>query len=271
MLDEFKFFYRNSVLYKRLLICALAGMLVPLYVYFDGVDETEAQYDAAVTAEGAANKALEDAKIRSSKLPTLMAELETTREQLKLVESELPDSVKIDEVLRTVGKTVKPAAIQVLLFKPEAQIIRGDVYKYVEVPVKISVEAREYSQICEWLDSVAGESKPMYLKAWTIMPLPSPASKSGNQPIEDGRVPPKPLDLEALQAQSSRENLRLRFDGSFSMFKLATEADVAQDLNKSPVKDVVSPDKALKGSGEPVKAAPTSAAKLSQPIEKSRQ
>lgn len=272
MLEEFKFFYKNLSLYRRLLLCSLTAMIVPLYVYFNRVDDVESQYETAVNENLIASQKLEDAKTRSFKLPTLVAELESTREQLKLLESALPDTVKIDEVLRTVGKTVKPAAVQVLLFKPEAQIVRGDVYKYAEIPVKISVEAHEYSQICEWLDSVAGESKPMYLNSWRI----SPAAKATlGKPGEDGQntVPQaKVLDTNAQSAQLSRDNLKLKFEGEFSMFKLATDAEVAEDAaKKDGGKAKTVPAKVSKSSSEAIKKSDVSAGKPSQPLEKRRQ
>jgi Tfp pilus assembly protein PilO len=272
MLEEFKFFYRNLTLYKRLLICSLAGMLVPLYVYFDGVDEVESRYEAAVTENAKASKQLEEAKIKASELPTLVAQLESTREKLKLVEAALPDNVKIDEVLRTVGKTVKPAEVQVLLFRPEPQILRGDVYKYVEVPVSISVEAHEYSQICEWLDSVAGESKPMYLNSWKIKPAAADtSSKSGQADPGAGSQPTGPALAEQL-ARASREDLKLKFEGRFSMFKLATEKDIPAEPNKDGGKPKGTPGNASKSpDAETLKKWGRSEAKPSEPIEKRRQ
>lgn len=240
MFDDLLFFYKNSVLLKRLMVCAFLGLLPGVYVYFDGIEMVEAESEAATAGEATAAAQLETVTKQIEILPSLTAQLEKTREQLKIAEARLPDKVQIDQVLRTVGVTVKPAGAEVINFTPQAQVVRGDVYKYVEVPVKIEVEAKEYAQICEWLDSVAGESKLMYLNSWSISARAGKPSDSGSIVQNQSAAPGLPSDASQ-RGMASREGLRLKFMGDFSLYRLATSSEISAPVASTNPKDTVPP------------------------------
>jgi Tfp pilus assembly protein PilO len=102
------------------------------------VDEEVGRAEAE---EKAAAAKLTQADATLKNLPKAESELAFTREQLKKAEERLPDSVVIDEVLRSLGKSAKSFGVNVVLFEPLEEVVRGDNYKYAEVPLKISVES----------------------------------------------------------------------------------------------------------------------------------
>ncbi len=255
--DNLKFLYKELQLLKRLCICLVLALLPGLYIYFDSIGELDEQYTTAEgAAQGAASK-LVAAQGELKNLPALVAELDLTREQLKIAEVRLPNNVQIDEILRNVGKAVKPAAAKVLLFEPQKEIVRGSVYKYVEVPIKVSIEAREYSQICEWIDSLAGEKKAMFLNSWSVT-----RSKVASTPQSGDKLQApagSPQMAEAQMAALSRENFRLTFEGNFSLFKQMSLADV--EMSSMPDKRPSAADApptvatpAVDGEGAPAEA-----------------
>ena len=234
MLDELKIRYKQSKLLVRFALCALVAIVPAALLYFDESATVDEEYAAAETQEKAAAQKLLQAEETLKNLPKAEKDLAFTREQLKKAESRLPDSLAIDEILRSIGKSSKTFGINVVLFEPQPEIVRGDKYKYTEIPLKLTVEGNDYSQICEWLDDVAGSKSKIYLKSWRV------SRKVAVNKEND----PNSLTLQAVQGQAltasqvaeqdgrrARENLRIILDADVSLFKLASAAlqGVARD------------------------------------------
>jgi Tfp pilus assembly protein PilO len=260
VLDELKFRYKEVTLAKRLLLCALLAAIPSILIYFSSAGDVDAAFEAATQAEELAAQKLQKADHDVKNLPALESELESTREQLKAAEARLPDQVQIDEVLRNVGKTVKSSAANVILFQPESEIIRGEVYKYVEVPVRITVEAHEYSQICEWLDSVAGENQKMFLKSWNITRGKAYISSKDSEATKESGDQTNLAQKSDTAGRQARANLRLTFEGEFSLYKLAsTAAQAAEGSDSNPGKGAKTPGGQTTPEGQAVKDSPAGA------------
>ena len=230
MLDELKIRYKEMSLRKRLAFCVLLSLIPAVYVYLDESATLDEEYEQADNAEKAAAAQLLQADNQLKNLQKTENELEFVKDQLKKSEARLPDSVLIDEILRTTGKLARESAVKVLFFEPNAQIIKGDEYKYVEVALKISVEAAEYSQICEWLDSIAGLKTKMYLKSWVVTRRKIiPPTPEGVPFVDSNLLATSTPSMRAEQeGRISRQNVRLTLEGEFSLYKLASAEELAK-------------------------------------------
>jgi Tfp pilus assembly protein PilO len=228
VLDELKIRYKELSLRKRLALCFLLSLIPAIYIYFDQASTLDEEYEQADNAEKTAAAQLLQADNQLKNLQKTENELEYTKDQLKKAEARLPDNVHIDEVLRTTGKLAKESAVSIQLFEPRVQIVKGDEYKYIEVPLRISVEAPEYSQICDWIDAVAGLKTKMYLKSWTMTrkKVIAPMGGMGGDIGSRAAVPPSMRAEE--DGRQARRQLRLTLEGDFSLYKLASAEDIAK-------------------------------------------
>lgn len=243
MLDEWKLRYKELALWKRLLICALIGLIPAVFLYFDESSVIEEDYLKAESEEKAAANKLVQADNTIKNLSKVESELAFTRDQLKKAESRLPDSIAIDEILRTIGKSAKEFHITIKLFEPKAEILRGDSYKFSELPIKISAEAHDYGQICEWLDHLAGSKSKIYLKSWKIdrrMGKSEGDSFMKFVPLTTGVQESKSIVAERA-GRTNRENMRLVLDAELALFKMPSVAQL--ESPNAPVSDGKTPPK----------------------------
>lgn len=259
MLDELKLRYKETSLLKRLLLCAIVALIPAGLLYLDESSVIEEEYAAAETAEKAAASKLLEADNTLKNLAKVEGELAFTREQLKKAESRLPETIAMDEILRTVGKTAKDSKVTVRLFEPMQDIMRGDTYKYSEVPIKISVEAHDYSQLCEWVDSLAGIKSKIYLKAWK---LGRRAASHKDEKLGVLAAPAPAVDLDPSiaaeqQGRKARENFLVVMDANFSLYKMPSAAQV--EFPDPAALDPKNPPENKKETAPKAKEAPTEA------------
>jgi Tfp pilus assembly protein PilO len=234
VLDELKLRYKELELIKRLGICAMIALIPGVYIYFNDAVDVDAQFAEAEVQEKEAADKLLTAENQLKNFQKTQSELEFTKEQLKKAEERLPASVAIDEVLRDVGKISKEMSVNVRLFEPQAEVIRGDDYKYSEVPISISVEAKEYSQICEWIDRVAGGKSRIYIKSWTLGRRQA-KSELEVQKSADKINSSDPLILAEQKGTAARDRLRVVLEGQFSLYKMASAEQLAANINPEKI------------------------------------
>lgn len=230
MLDELKIRYKESKLPVRLGLCALLALTPATLLYFDESAAVEEEYANVESQEKAAAQKLVQAESTLKNLPKAESELAFTRDQLKKAEGRLPDTIAVDEILRSIGKSSKTFGVNVVLFEPQAEVVRGDNYKYSELPFKISIEGNDYSQICEWLDEVAGSKSKMYLKAWKV--VRKSGLKRNNEAFGSGLDAIKgqnltPSEVAEQEGRKAREGMRLILETDMSIYKMASAAQVA--------------------------------------------
>lgn len=230
MLDELKLRYKELPLLKRLLLCAVLGMLPAIWLYFEESPTVEESYTSAEQQEKAAAGKLQQADSQLKNLAKTENELAYTHEQLKKAQTRLPDNVVMDEILRSIGKAAKDSSVTIAHFEPQPEAVRGDEFKYLEIPLKISVEAKEYAQLATWLDTVAGSKSKMYLRSWAITRRAVTDQNEQGQlnaaPVAKGNVIDETALLEQ-QAKKSREGLRLALAANLSVYKLASDSAIA--------------------------------------------
>jgi Tfp pilus assembly protein PilO len=222
VLDELKIKYKNLSLVKRLVICVLAGLLPGAYLYYDQAAIVEEEFATAEAGEKEAAQKLLDVDNKLKNLEKTESELAFTTDQLKKAETRLPNDVAIDEVLRQVAKSAKDSSVTIVNFVPGAEILRGDEYKYVEMPIKMVVEAHEYSQLCSWLDTIAGLKARLYVKSWNLkretgvaqVEIGSTVGGSESQGLDE-------VSRAELEARKPREQLRLKLQADIALYKLA--------------------------------------------------
>ena len=137
--------------------------------------------------------------------------------------------------------------------------MRGDTYKYSEVPIKISVEAHDYSQLCEWVDSLAGIKSKIYLKAWKLGRRAA-SHKDEKAAIAVGTNPSVELDPSIAaeqQGRKARENFLVVMDANFSLYKMPSAAQV-EFPDPSSI-DPKKPQENKKETAPKAKEAPTEA------------
>jgi Tfp pilus assembly protein PilO len=219
-MDELKAKYKALSLGKRLAICFFLGLLPATYLYYDQAPSIEEELTAAETAEKDAARKLVDADKKLKNLEKTEGELAFTTDQLKKAETRLPDNVAIDEILRNIGKSAKDSGVTIAEFQPMSEMTRGDEYKYTEIPLKMTVEAHEYSQICSWLDTISGLKSKLYLKSWSLM-----RQAGTNQPggRDAGGSPDATNEVERAleEAMRPRRDLVLKLSADFSVYRLA--------------------------------------------------
>jgi Tfp pilus assembly protein PilO len=254
--DELKIKYKALSLLKRLIICVLAGLLPGAYLYYDQATIVEEEFAAAEAGEKQAAQNLLDVDKKLKNLEKTESELAFTTEQLKKAETRLPNDVAIDEVLRQVAKSAKDSSVTIVNFVPGTELLRGDEYKYVEMPIKMVVEAHEYSQLCSWLDTIAGLKARIYLKSWNLkrevgVPEQDPGSVAG---INDSQGLDEVAKAE-LEARRPRELLRLKLDAELSLYKLAVAGAKNTTGNAGQFEAPTAESNSAKdGSGNPVEA-----------------
>lgn len=222
MFEELKLKYKTSSLAARLMLCCLLGLLPGAFIYYEQAEIVDAEYAAAESEEKAATQKLLDADKKLKNLEKTESELAFTTQQLKKAETQLPTQVAIDEILRQVGKTAKELSVTVVKFEPLPDVIRGDEYKYSEIPIKVTVEAHEYSQLCAWVDNVAGLSERLFLKSWSMKResgRENQANQANLEAVEGEKV--DEVTKAEQDARRPRENLRLVLAGEFSVYRMA--------------------------------------------------
>ncbi len=264
MLDELKLRYKELELIKRLGICALLALLPGIYAYFNDSTEVDEQYEQAELQEKTAADKLLVAENKLKNLEKTQAQLEFTKEQLKKAESRLPEQVAIDEVLRNVGKISKEMSVNIRFFEPQASVIQGQDYKYLEVPIAMTAEARDYAQLCEWVDRVAGGKSRMYIKSWSIERGRS-SRQEDSRASDEATIGVDPAVLEERQAVAARDRVKVILKGQFSLYKMATPDQLAE-ANKNP-SNGQTPNPADRDKGAtPTNAAPTPGTKAQSRI-----
>ncbi len=241
MLDDLKIRYKESKLPIRLGLCALVAIIPAVLLYTDESAIVDAEYANAESQEKAAAQKIVQAENTLKDLPKAESELAFTRDQLKKAETRLPDNVAVDEVLRSIGKSSKTFGVNVVLFEPGSEVVRGDSYKYAELPLKISVEGNDYGQICEWLDDVAGGKSKMYLKSWKIT-RKSGANRDGDAAFSrvvgmQGQIF-SASQLAEQEGRKAREEMRLVLDTEMSVYKMATAAQIASNTSTGDSKKI---------------------------------
>lgn len=241
MLDELKIKYKNLNLYKRLIICVLAGLLPGVYLYYDQAAIVEEEFAAAEAAEKDAAQKLLDVDKKLKNLEQTERDLAFTTEQLKKAETILPSSVAIDEILRQVGKSAKSSSLMIMRFEPKPEAVKGDEYKYIEMPFDMEVEASEYSQICSWLDSIAGLKARIYVKSWALKrEVGREKQAAQGDSGANGSGTENDFGREELLARRARENLRLKLTANFAVYRIAPDQPaVAPQSSPDPSADGV--------------------------------
>lgn len=224
----------------------IVAIVPALLVYMEDSAIIDEEYNNAESQEQQAAKKLLDADQVLKNIPKAEQDLSFTREQLQKAESRLPDNVEIDEILRSIGKSAKTMGVKIALFEPKAEILKGDDYKYLELPLKVSVEANDYSQICEWLDDVAGSKSKIYLKSWSISRKAAALTESNRLQTENNAIQGQTLSQSQIaenEGKLARKNLRLVLGADLSLFKLASASNLssASTANGSPEGQVVKP------------------------------
>ncbi len=231
MLDELKLRYKELELFKRLGICALLALLPGIYVYFDESTEVDEQYAQAEIQEKAAADKLLAAENKLKNLEKTQSQLEFTKDQLKKAEARLPEQVAIDEILRTVGKISKEMSVNIRFFEPQPALVQGQDYKYLEVPIAMTAEARDYAQICEWVDRVAGGKSRIYIKSWTIERSRSAPGPDEVRNADEMNKSVDPAIVAERQAIAARDRVKVVLKGQFSLYKMAGAEQLSEAGN----------------------------------------
>jgi hypothetical protein len=115
-----------------------------------------------------------------------------------------------------------------------SEMTRGDEYKYTEIPLKMIVEAHEYSQICSWLDTIAGLKSKLYLKSWSLM-RQAGTNQPGGRDAGSSPDPTNEVERALEDAMRPRRDLVLKLSADFSVYRLAMSGPTsAPNLRLTP-------------------------------------
>ena len=247
-MDELKAKYKALSLGKRLTLCFFLGLLPAAYLYYEQAPGLEEELTTAEMAEKVAAKKLVDADKQLKNLEKTEGELAFTTDQLKKAETRLPDNVSIDEILRNIGKSAKDSGVTIAEFQPMSEMTKGDDYKYTEMPLKMIVEAHEYSQICSWLDTIAGLKSKLYLKSWSLRRQAGTDQPGGR---DAGNNPDATNEVERAleEAMRPRRELVLKLSADFSVYRLAMSGQTGVSTPSLPSAEKSAPPPA--GNAKP--------------------
>ncbi len=203
-IDDLKDRYKVLPMWARILIAVTFGVLPGIYVY---VDEGQVLEEALVEAESqeeAARIGFEAARKKKEEIPKLEAELIFTEEQLIKAKSKLPDSYRIEEILRDAAKVAKQTGVKFKNFKPGDERVRQEVYPFVELPIQTEVEG-SFNQIASFLDIMVHLEGSIFIRQLELVRL---EGKEKQEAVDPGTV------ITYEQAKTARQNVKVnaKFD-----------------------------------------------------------
>lgn len=142
-------------LYQRLLILAgVMAVIAGLFVYLAYMPKQEELQGLRLENEKLQVKLLEDRRIADN-LPTFKAEYQKMEQQLETALTELPNQREIPTLLTSIASLAKDNGLDVLRFKPAAEIPKGF---YAEVPVELKLVGT-YHQVASFFNAVGNLSR----------------------------------------------------------------------------------------------------------------
>lgn len=209
-LEELKNRYKMIPLWQRMLVIIVLA-LVPAYLnYTDEVTMLEEQLVSLQAEVDSLNAKFEAERVKRQKLPELEAKLNFTEQQLKESSKSLPESFFIDDVLQEVSVIARDVNVTIEEFDPGSPIVGNSDYKYMELPIYISVTG-DFQKILTFFDKIVHMKKMIHLKDIQLIPYQLPILE--NETKED----------TIFEKQSSARNLRsLRSFLAINLFKSMT-------------------------------------------------
>lgn len=137
-------------LYQRILVLASLMALVVVAFYFLFYEAQIQKKDQLAKRLQTVQSQLAENQRIAANLPRFRAEYEKLQEQLDDALSELPDSKEIPKLLRNIGELAREQGLDVLSFKPAAEVNKGF---YAEVPVILNLRG-SYHDVALFFDAV---------------------------------------------------------------------------------------------------------------------
>ncbi|WP_020676417.1 type 4a pilus biogenesis protein PilO [Geopsychrobacter electrodiphilus] len=142
-------FLRRPV-YQRVITLVILMMLVVVGFYFLLYQGQLEQITALDQRLESVHSTLAEKQRIAANLPKFREEYERLQAQLDEALSELPDKKEIFKLLRNIGDLAKAQGLDVLEFRPEAEVAKGF---YAEVPVSLKLRG-SYHDIALFFDAV---------------------------------------------------------------------------------------------------------------------
>lgn len=147
-------FLRRPVYQRILVLIALMGLVGAGFYY--GLYQGQLEQMSSLERKlGTLNSKLAENQRIAANLPKFRAEYERLQSQLNEALSELPDKKEIPKLLRNLGRLASDQGLDVLQFKPAAEVNKGF---YAEVPVNLKLRG-SYHDIALFFDAVSRMSR----------------------------------------------------------------------------------------------------------------
>lgn len=145
--------YRSQSLTIKLLILAVIASIIPGMSFLDYYDTLAYELEQENGTLTVTRQKYEKAKKKTSKLPELERKLSFTQSQLQIARKKLPEEFSFETVVHNTSSIVKELGITLAKYQPNKQELRGKEFKYVVMPIEVSIIGH-YSQIIGFLDRI---------------------------------------------------------------------------------------------------------------------
>jgi len=139
---------------RVMMLVGLLIVIVGLFVWTMVLPQQE-QLTALDTQNVELQQKLDADRRVAANLPLYKAEFEKMQQKLDLALTELPNGKEIPTLLTNISSNAKSNGLEVLTFKPEAEILKGF---YAEVPVTLRIEGT-FHQLASFFYSVGTLSR----------------------------------------------------------------------------------------------------------------
>ena len=160
--------YRQTAIFKRLVLVAFIGTLPALNYWYDEADSLKARLDGLTSQESDIQSQLDATKLKVAELPALEAQIGAVEGELQTAKKILPGQIYMDKVLAEIGYLEQNRGIKLVKFVPGNEVKPIDSNDYVEVPVELSVKG-EFSDVMDFYDSILHTPYLTHIRAITFV------------------------------------------------------------------------------------------------------
>jgi Tfp pilus assembly protein PilO len=172
---------------NRMIGMVCAGVLFPVYTYFNDLPPLEEQLVAVQGELGEAQRKFEKVDKERKNLPKLEEELKFVQDQLKRAKALLPERIHIEDVLQKTASIARETRVMLRDFTPgNEREVSGD-YRYAEIPISLSISGG-FVNLMGFYDRLVHLGSNVRLRGLTFSPQRVMAGSGSTAPDIEAKV-----------------------------------------------------------------------------------
>ncbi|MFO7838776.1 MAG: type 4a pilus biogenesis protein PilO [Desulfosalsimonadaceae bacterium] len=149
---------------QRILISAgTVVLIIGVFVYFFCMPKLQ-KIDSLQGQIKSLEKALQETKLKASKLEEYREKMEAARAKFTIVSRALPLNNEVPSLLTGISQAGKDSGLSFLLFEPRAEKKQNF---YAEIPINMQMSGK-YHEVGEFFDRIAGMSRIVNVKHFRL-------------------------------------------------------------------------------------------------------